>query len=65
MLTGAASYPINAEILDSAAMHAVFQQYGSYLLPQAYPEGSLRHPAYGAGHAIVAGVCVTIHNDRE
>lgn len=59
-MTGAANYPIDAEILDSAAMDAVFQKYGSYLLPQAYPEGSPLHPAYGAGHATVAGACVTI-----
>lgn len=32
----------------------------SYLLPMAYPEGSPMHPAYGAGHATVAGACVTI-----
>ena len=59
-MTGAATYPINAEILGSAAMRAVFRKYGSYLLPQAYPEGSPLHPAYGAGHATVAGACVTI-----
>jgi hypothetical protein len=29
-------------------------------LPQVYPEGSPAHPAYGAGHATVAGTCVTI-----
>jgi hypothetical protein len=60
VLTGAAAYPIDAEILDSAVMPAVFSQYGSYLLPQAYPEGSPLHPAYGGGHATVAGACVTI-----
>ena len=32
----------------------------SHLLPQAFPEGSPMHPAYGAGHATVAGACVTI-----
>jgi hypothetical protein len=26
----------------------------------AFPEGSPMHPAYGAGHATVAGACVTI-----
>src|SRR5262245_6450489 len=26
----------------------------------AFPEGCPTHPAYGAGHATVAGVCVTI-----
>lgn len=33
---------------------------GTYFLPQAYPEGSPLHPSYGAGHATVAGACVTI-----
>ncbi|MEM6617819.1 MAG: hypothetical protein AAF631_00780, partial [Pseudomonadota bacterium] len=32
----------------------------SWLLPMAFPEGSPMHPAYGAGHATVAGACVTI-----
>lgn len=31
-----------------------------YLMPMAFPEGSPMHPAYGAGHATVAGACVTI-----
>lgn len=30
------------------------------LLPMAFPEGSPMHPSYGAGHATVAGTCVTI-----
>jgi hypothetical protein len=32
----------------------------SWLLPMAFPEGSPMHPAYGAGHATVAGACVTL-----
>lgn len=32
----------------------------NYLLPMAFPEGSPMHAAYGAGHATVAGACVTI-----
>ncbi|HET6203546.1 MAG TPA: vanadium-dependent haloperoxidase [Planctomycetota bacterium] len=59
-LTGAAQYPIHGEILRSAALSAVFAAHGSYLLPQAYPDGCPTHPAYGAGHATVAGACVTI-----
>ncbi|WP_291010927.1 hypothetical protein [Hydrogenophaga sp.] len=31
----------------------------NYLRPMASPEGSPTHPAYGAGHATVAGACVT------
>lgn len=33
---------------------------GSWLLPMAFPEGSPMHPSYGAGHATVAGACVTL-----
>ena len=32
----------------------------NYFLPMAFAEGSPMHPAYGAGHATVAGACVTI-----
>ncbi|MEL7059753.1 MAG: vanadium-dependent haloperoxidase [Acidobacteriota bacterium] len=32
----------------------------SYLLPMAFAEGSPMHPSYGAGHATVAGACVTV-----
>ncbi|MEM9274060.1 MAG: vanadium-dependent haloperoxidase [Cyanobacteria bacterium P01_F01_bin.143] len=33
---------------------------GGLLLPMAFREGSPMHPSYGAGHATVAGACVTI-----
>jgi hypothetical protein len=59
-LTGAATYPIDDEVLDSAAVAATWNAHGSYLLPQAFPEGSPTHPSYGAGHATVAGACVTV-----
>lgn len=32
----------------------------NWLLPMAFAEGSPTHPSYGAGHATVAGACVTI-----
>jgi hypothetical protein len=59
-LTGAASYPIHPEVLHSAAASAVYSRNGTYLLPMAFPEGSPTHPSYTAGHATVAGACVTI-----
>lgn len=60
-LTGKRDYSmIDQEILDSRALKATFERNGSYLLPQAFPEGSPTHPAYGAGHATVAGACVTV-----
>lgn len=33
---------------------------GTYFLPMAFSAGSPAHPAYGAGHATVAGACVTV-----
>ena len=35
-------------------------KHGNYLLPMAFCEGSPMHPAYGAGHATLAGACVTV-----
>ncbi len=58
--TGAKSYPVHADILNSQAVAGVFNQHGTYLLPQAYPEGSPQHPSYGSGHSTVAGACVTM-----
>jgi len=59
-LTGARSYPIDSEVLNSDAVSRVRSRHGSFLLPMAFPEGSPTHPAYGAGHATVAGACTTI-----
>ena len=59
--TGVKDYGIHSAIMqDSSAPEAVYAKYGSYMLPMAFPEGSPTHPAYGAGHATVAGACVTI-----
>jgi membrane-associated phospholipid phosphatase len=58
-----ANYPIDAEILDSLSSVSRLGGYmtaGNGLLPMAFPEGSPTHPSYGAGHATVAGACVTI-----
>jgi len=59
-LTGSAAYPLHGDVLHSQAAQAVKSQYGSHLLPMAFPEGSPLHPSYGAGHATVAGASVTI-----
>jgi membrane-associated phospholipid phosphatase len=59
-LTGAARYPIDGEVLSSAAVDAVRREHGAFFLPQAFPEGSPTHPSYGSGHATVAGACATI-----
>ena len=58
--SGLASYPLHSDVLNSEALDRVHSKYGTYLLPMAFPEGSPTHPSYGAGHATVAGACVTI-----
>ncbi len=58
-----ANYPVHPEILNSFSDNnrlKGFMPPGNALLPMAFPEGSPTHPAYGAGHATVAGACVTI-----
>ncbi len=60
-LTGRRRYDfLDRELLESEAVRRVFARNQSYLLPQAYPEGSPLHPSYGAGHATAAGACVTV-----
>ncbi|WP_435319484.1 vanadium-dependent haloperoxidase [Haloarchaeobius sp. TZWSO28] len=59
-LTGDADYDLPADLLDSEALAASFDEHGTYLLSQAYPEGSPTHPSYPAGHAVLAGACVTV-----
>lgn len=58
-LRGNAEYPLHSELLDSAGLAEVRRRYGTGLLPQAYPEGCPTHPSYPAGHAVIAGACVT------
>jgi len=55
-------YPgvLHTDILSSQALVRTFNKWGTYLHPQAFPEGSPTHPSYTAGHATVAGACVTI-----
>jgi hypothetical protein len=58
--TGKAHYPLDPSLLNSAALTSVFTKYGTYFLPQAFPEGSPQHPSYAQGHASMAGACATI-----
>ena len=59
-VTGATTYPIDGSLYDVNVFDETFTRTGTYLLPMAYPEGSPTHPAYPAGHASMAGACVTI-----
>lgn len=48
------------ELVDKANPADSDLPKGNFLLPMPFREGSPMHPAYGAGHATVAGACVTI-----
>jgi hypothetical protein len=66
--TNPGRFDVHSSINSSTVLAAVAQHNeqfngvgnGTYLLPQAFPEGCPTHPAYGAGHATVAGACTTI-----
>ena len=59
-VTGAANYPIHPDVLNSEALAQVHNKFGTFLLPQAYPEGSPTHPSYPAGHPSISGACATV-----
>jgi hypothetical protein len=51
---------LHSDVLNSVALALTFSTYGSYLLPQAFPEGSPTHPCYPTGHGTVGGACCTL-----
>jgi len=62
--TGSSPFPqaagaLHNDVLNSAALPLTFAKYGTYLLPQAFPEGSPTHPCYPTGHGTVGGACIT------
>jgi hypothetical protein len=76
LFAGVATYPfhpgnlaqLQLDILPRILQHSAIQNQNrrrppeapSYLLPQAFAEGSPTHPSYGSGHSTVAGACGTI-----
>jgi hypothetical protein len=63
--TGTTPFPqaagvLHSDVLNSTVLPIIHATYGSYLMPQAYPEGSPTHPCYPTGHGVVAGACVTV-----
>src|SRR5271157_4672169 len=50
---------LHSDVLHSAALPIIYSQYGTYLLPQAFPEGAPAHPCYPTGHGTVGGACIT------
>jgi len=51
---------LHSDIFNSTALPIIYSTYGSYLLPQAFPEGSPTHPCYPTGHGAVGGACITL-----
>ncbi|HEX6292080.1 MAG TPA: vanadium-dependent haloperoxidase [Herpetosiphonaceae bacterium] len=58
--TGVTNYPIDPEILFSEAVNWTVSRYGTYLLPQAFPEAAPVHPSYPSGHAVFIGAEITM-----
>jgi hypothetical protein len=63
-LTGSNPMPqaaaaLHDDMLSSAALPMIHSAYGTYLLPQPFPEGSPTHPCYPTGHGTVGGACIT------
>lgn len=50
---------LHSDVLNSAALPLIHSKFGSFLLPQAFPEGSPTHPCYPTGHGTVGGACIT------
>ncbi len=67
-LAGTRTYPVNAELRGSPVLPRIFERNkalnggtgGTYLLNQAFPEGSPLHPSYGSGHSTYVGAGVTM-----
>lgn len=57
---GKRPYGLPAWVAQTEAARRVKAEGQSLLLPMAFTPGSPVHPSYGAGHATVAGICVTI-----
>jgi hypothetical protein len=51
---------LHKDVLNSAVLPIIHSTYGSFLLPQAFPEGSPTHPCYPTGHGTVGGACITV-----
>ena len=54
-----AAAALHGDVLNSAALPIINANFGSYLLPQPFPEGSPTHPCYPTGHGTVGGACIT------
>ena len=58
-MSGTIQGHVSNTVLNSQAVQASHAATNTWLLPQAFPEGSPTHPAYPTGHGTVAGACIT------
>jgi hypothetical protein len=58
-LTSAAKYSLHPKLTESTALPTLYTRQGTYLCPQAYPEGCPTHPAYPGATAAIGGAGVT------
>jgi len=49
---------LHPDMFNSAVLPIIHSTYGTYLLPQAFPEGGPAHPCYPTGHGAVGGACI-------
>jgi hypothetical protein len=55
-----AANALHPDVLNSQGAARTFAQFGTYLMPQAYPEGAPPHPCYPTGHGSTGGACITV-----
>jgi len=54
-----AASALHPDLLNSAVLPIIHGQYGTYMMPLAFPEGAPAHPCYPTGHGTVGGACIT------
>lgn len=56
-----ADHPVPIEKFEEyEAFDRIYEENGSHVLTQAYPEGAPLHPAYPGGHSTVSAACSTV-----
>jgi len=53
-----AALALHNDLLNSPVLPIIHSRYGTYLLPQVFPEGAPSHPCYPTGHGTVGGACI-------
>jgi hypothetical protein len=60
VLANGVDYPLHDDVLVSEAVDRTFQKNGTFLSPQAFPQGAPNHPSYPGGSASQAAALGTI-----